>query len=61
MAGHGGYRAPAQPAAVSGPGQLSQRTDGGPAQALSAPTGLPYGMHQQEINEQRTNPLPAQQ
>lgn len=28
--GHGGYRAPLNPAAVSGPGALSQRTDGGP-------------------------------
>lgn len=28
--GHGGYRAPGKPAAVSGPGNLSQRTDGGP-------------------------------
>lgn len=27
---HGGYRKPARPAAVSGPGALSQRTDGGP-------------------------------
>lgn len=30
--GHGGYRAPARPAAVSGPGAFSARTDGGPAQ-----------------------------
>jgi hypothetical protein len=29
--GHGGYRQPASPAPVSGPGNLSQRTDGGPA------------------------------
>lgn len=29
--GHGGYRAPANPAPVSGPGQHSARTDGGPA------------------------------
>lgn len=28
--GHGGYRRPANPAPVSGPGALSQRTDGGP-------------------------------
>lgn len=27
----GGYRAPSNPAPVSGPGALSQRTDGGPA------------------------------
>jgi len=34
--GHGGPRTPAHPAAVSGPGSLSRRTDGGPA-AKSAP------------------------
>ena len=28
MAGKGGYQAPDQPAAVSGPGAMSQRTDG---------------------------------
>lgn len=28
--GHGGYRRPNNPAPVSGPGALSQRTDGGP-------------------------------
>ena len=30
MAGKGGYQAPSSPAAVSGPGKYSQRTDGGP-------------------------------
>lgn len=30
MAEHGGKRTPAKPAAVSGPGALSARTDGGP-------------------------------
>lgn len=29
---HGGDRTPANPAAVSGPGSMSQRTDGGPGQ-----------------------------
>lgn len=43
MAGKGGYQAPRNPAPVSGPGKLSKRTDGGPAQALMTPTGLPYG------------------
>lgn len=34
MAGqHGGYRAPANPAPVSGPGSLSRRTDGGPGKS----------------------------
>lgn len=40
MAEHGGYRAPANPAPVSGPGALSARTDGVPAGQV---TGLPYG------------------
>lgn len=30
MAGKGGYQAPSQPAAVSGPGRLSRRTDTAP-------------------------------
>lgn len=32
----GGYRAPSQPAPVSGPGALSRRTDGGPADSQAA-------------------------
>ena len=31
--GHGGYRAPSNPAPVSGPGSLSRRTDGGPGKS----------------------------
>ena len=31
MAGKGGYQKPNNPAPVSGPGAMSQRTDGGPA------------------------------
>lgn len=38
--GHGGYRQPANPAPVSGPGALSQRTDGGPG-ARAAAVKLP--------------------
>jgi hypothetical protein len=38
--GHGGYRQPARPAATSGPGSLSQRTDGGPG-AKAAAVKLP--------------------
>jgi hypothetical protein len=30
----GGYRKPANPAPVSGPGKLSRRTDGGPTQGM---------------------------
>ncbi len=41
--GKGGDRTPAKPAAVSGPGALSQRTDGGPAAAISSAGGQPYG------------------
>jgi len=46
MAGKGGYQAPAKPAMQSGPGSLSQRTDGGPAskQAMRYVSGMPnYG------------------
>lgn len=38
--GHGGYRQPTNPAPVSGPGALSQRTDGGPG-AKAAAVKLP--------------------
>ena len=41
--GHGGYRQPSNPAPVSGPGALSQRTDGGPGSMEV--TGLPYGQN----------------
>lgn len=45
MAEHGGKRTPAHPAAVSGPGALSKRTDGGPAdaQAMQALPNAGYG------------------
>lgn len=33
--GRGGYRAPAHPAPVSGPGKLSKRTDGQPIRSLT--------------------------
>lgn len=39
----GGYRKPEKPAPVSGPGKLSKRTDGGPAQKIRPMTGGPYG------------------
>src|SRR6478609_1077117 len=60
MAGRGGYQAPAHPAPVSGPGALSQRTDGGPAQAMSAPTGMAYGQHKAMIDSQRAAPMAGQ-
>jgi len=45
MAGKGGYQAPENPATYSGPGALSQRTDGGPAskQAARYIAGGDYG------------------
>lgn len=39
--GHGGYRRPAHPAPVSGPGRLSRRTDGRQPQMVAA--GGDYG------------------
>lgn len=39
MAGEGGYQAPANPAPVSGPGALSQRTD------VQAPMAMPGGAY----------------
>ena len=55
---HGGYRAPANPAAASGPGALSQRTDGGPATqgAMVAPGG-PYGSRQDQMQIQQSAPM----
>lgn len=43
MTGRGGYQPPSRPAPVSGPGQLSRRTDGGPSQPIRVPTGGSYG------------------
>jgi hypothetical protein len=62
MAGNqnsGGYRQPSNPAPVSGPGMLSERTDGGaiegmtPAQPQQQWTGLPYGENK-AVNEQQS-------
>lgn len=44
----GGYRKPENPAPVSGPGALSQRTDGGPAQGAKYMSGMPYGQNTME-------------
>lgn len=43
MADHGGYRKPGKPAAVSGPGALSQRTDGGAVHMAEALSSGKYG------------------
>jgi hypothetical protein len=65
MAQRGGYRAPSNPAAVSGPGALSKRTDGGPTQPATYISGLPYGQGQQTYSNQVSatmagNPFPQQ-
>jgi len=60
---HGGYRRPAQPAPVSGPGKLSKRTDGfgkpNPEQAVKPATGLPYGENKQVTEIAQSAPLAA--
>lgn len=50
---------PDRPAAVSGPGRLSARTDGGPAQPIRAPSGGPHGQRKELEDLQRAAPLPA--
>lgn len=59
MAGKGGYQAPKNPAPVSGPGAMSQRTDGGPAdtQAARYVSGLSYGEGQALMNTQQSAPM----
>ena len=50
-------RTPSNPAPVSGPGALSQRTDGGPTQAATYMSGLPYGQGQQNYDNQVAAPM----
>ncbi len=57
----GGYRKPENPAPMSGPGALSQRTDGGPAQGAKYISGLPYGQGQETYNQQTAAPMAAGQ
>lgn len=54
---HGGPRTPAQPAAVSGPGALSARTDGGPGQPIRVASGGDYGARQASVQQQQAAPL----
>lgn len=54
---HGGYRKPANPAPVSGPGAHSRRTDGGPAQVMSAAPGQDYGDKKAQLDAQRVAPM----
>lgn len=55
--GHGGYRRPANPAPVSGPGALAKRTDTGPKQAISTAPDQSYGDAKQQAMDQRTAPM----
>ena len=58
----GGKRVPARPAAVSGPGNISQRTDGGPSaptQPIRVPTGGGYGQAKALTEQQQAAPLPV--
>ena len=65
----GGRRTPAQPAPVSGPGALSQRTDGpvsknpsNAEQATQSPQRIPgqtYGVGKQLMDQQQSAPLAA--
>lgn len=58
--GHGGYRQPAKPAAVSGPGNLSKRTDGGPGAKRAPIQNLPdagYGEQAQFRSIQQGAPI----
>lgn len=61
MAEHGGYRKPAHPAPVSGPGALSARTDGGPTtQPPMVADGGAYGDRKAMEGIQSGAPLAAQ-
>lgn len=59
--GSGGYKQPMNPAPVSGPGALSERTDGGAIEGMTQPqqqyTGFDYSLNK-EINDiQGMSPL----
>jgi hypothetical protein len=66
--GSGGYKQPANPSSVSGPGSLSKRTDGGAIDGMTQPikeyTGMPYGQNK-EVNDMQSfasmagNPFPT--
>lgn len=55
----GGYRKPANPAPVSGPGALSRRTDGEPTQGARYMAGGQYGEGKQLMDMQRQAPMAA--
>ena len=53
--GHGGYRRPAHPAPVSGPGALSKRTDG--RQPVRELPGAKYGENAAFMQAQQSAPM----
>lgn len=53
----GGPRTPKKPAAVSGPGALSQRTDGGAAQPVRPTPAASYGDRAASIAQQQAAPM----
>ena len=55
--GHGGQRTPENPAAVSGPGAMSQRTDGGATQAPQIAPGNGYGERKASLEIQGGAPM----
>lgn len=61
MAEQGGYRRPANPAPVSGPGAMSARTDGGPADAqpMRAIPDAAYGEQADFMGIQAGAPMAA--
>lgn len=61
MAQRGGYREPNNPAPVSGPGALSQRTDGNATQPAKYISGLPYGQGQETFSNQVAAPMAGTQ
>lgn len=57
MSGKGGYQPPAHPAPVSGPGALSQRTDGGAGQPIRDWPDAGYGENKSYRAQQAGAPL----
>ena len=57
----GGYRQPRNPAPVSGPGALSERTDGGATEGMTQPikdyTGFAYGQNKSLAEQQSGAPM----
>lgn len=56
---HGGYRQPTNPSPVSGPGKLSQRTDGPMHAPVPGTTNMGPGPEQAGIDPSQLTPLDA--